>query len=103
MRTDFAALAVRPIEEASYWLATRQKKSPPSLHHPDDCDIAVVGAGFTGLWTAHFIKALAPETRITILEQKQTGYGGTGRNAGMVSNCIDHNHSDVVSAAVAFR
>lgn len=92
MRTDFAALAVRPIEEASYWLATRQKKSPPSLHHPDDCDIAVVGAGFTGLWTAHFIKALAPETRITILEQKQTGYGGTGRNAGMVSNCIDHNH-----------
>ncbi len=55
-------------------------------------DIAIIGAGFTGLWTALFLKELSPETEVVILEQGGAGYGGSGRNAGMLGETIDHSH-----------
>jgi len=47
-------------------------------------DIAIVGGGFTGLWTALRIKEQAPETRVTILEADFCGSGASGRNGGQV-------------------
>lgn len=82
---------MRSIEQASYWLATR----PPTPHRPApakcDCDIAIIGAGFTGLWTAHFLRQLDPKQKVIILEQGVAGYGASGRNAGIVSPCLDHS------------
>lgn len=55
-------------------------------------DIVIVGGGFTGLWTSIFLKQLAPDAEVVVLEQAILGYGGSGRNAGQVSSCIDHSH-----------
>ncbi len=87
-----------PIEKSCYWLANRQGHLPtPKLSGPTQAEIAIVGAGFTGLWAAHFLKELDPAVDIAILEQGVTGYGASGRNAGMISNCIDHTHSLAIS------
>ncbi|WP_394225723.1 FAD-dependent oxidoreductase [Pseudoalteromonas spongiae] len=45
-------------------------------------DIAIIGGGFTGLWTAITIKQHAPKTRIVILEKDLCGQGASGRNGG---------------------
>ena len=85
---------MRPsIELASYWLATRREYTPsPSLQGDAKADIVIVGGGFTGLWTSIFLKELAPEAEVALLEQATLGYGGSGRNAGQVSGSIDHSH-----------
>ena len=85
---------MRPsIEQASYWLARRREYTPsPSLQGDARADIVIVGGGFTGLWTSIFLKELAPEAEVALLEQATLGYGGSGRNAGQVSGSIDHSH-----------
>ncbi len=52
----------------------------------------MVGAGLTGLWTALFLKELAPATEVAVVEQGVAGYGASGRNAGMLSETVDHSH-----------
>lgn len=45
-------------------------------------DVAIVGAGFSGLWTAYYLSSLLPQLRIGILEQHVAGFGASGRNGG---------------------
>ena len=45
-------------------------------------DVAIVGAGYTGLWTALYLRRLAPDTRVVVLEANRVGYGASGRNGG---------------------
>ncbi len=49
------------------------------------CDVAIVGAGFTGLWTAHHILEIDPHLSIAIIEARQPGFGASGRNGGWCS------------------
>ncbi|MGY0024899.1 NAD(P)/FAD-dependent oxidoreductase [Streptomyces sp. cg35] len=51
-------------------------------------DVVIVGGGYTGLWTAYYLKKAAPFLRITVLEQKFCGYGASGRNGGWLYNGI---------------
>ncbi|MDI3418035.1 NAD(P)/FAD-dependent oxidoreductase [Streptomyces luteolus] len=51
-------------------------------------DVCVVGGGYTGLWTAYYLKKAVPFLRITVLEQKFCGYGASGRNGGWLYNGI---------------
>jgi glycine/D-amino acid oxidase-like deaminating enzyme len=48
----------------------------------DDIDVAIVGAGFTGLWTAYYLKQAQPELRIAMVEAEVAGFGASGRNGG---------------------
>ena len=57
----------------------------PSLTESADCDVAVVGAGFTGLWAAYYLKRHQPGLRVTVVEREIAGYGPSGRNGGWVS------------------
>ena len=50
-----------------------------------DCDVLIVGAGFTGLWTAHHILEIDPRLHIVIIDAEQPGFGASGRNGGWVS------------------
>lgn len=84
---------MKGIEDACYWLSRGRPPQSSPLKTDSSTDIAIVGAGFTGLWTAHFLKSIAPEQEIAVVEQGVTGYGASGRNAGIISNCIDHTHS----------
>jgi len=57
----------------------------PGLPGDLDVDVAVVGAGFTGLWTAHSLLAVDPSLRVVVLEQEVAGFGASGRNGGWCS------------------
>ncbi len=48
-------------------------------------DVAIVGAGYTGLWTAWYLHRLDPALTITVLEAEVAGYGASGRNGGWCS------------------
>lgn len=48
-------------------------------------DVAIVGAGFTGLWTAYYLAKARPDLRIAVLEREIAGFGASGRNGGWAS------------------
>lgn len=50
-----------------------------------DCDVAIVGGGYTGLWTAYFLNQAAPDLRIGLIESEFAGFGASGRNGGWAS------------------
>ncbi|MCD0449260.1 FAD-binding oxidoreductase [Actinocorallia sp. API 0066] len=61
-------------------LEARQARAP--LEHDKSADVAIVGAGFTGLWTAYYLRVLAPELSVVVLEAETVGFGASGRNGG---------------------
>ncbi|HEY1825893.1 MAG TPA: FAD-dependent oxidoreductase [Acidimicrobiales bacterium] len=58
----------------------------PALSSHLDVDVAIVGGGFTGLWTARELKRRDPALRIAVLEQAVCGFGASGRNGGWASS-----------------
>ena len=50
-----------------------------------DVDVAIVGAGYTGLWTAYSLAAADPPLRVAVLEREHVGFGASGRNGGWCS------------------
>ena len=57
----------------------------PPLTASAQCDVAIVGAGYTGLWAAYYLKRHSPDLRVTVVEREIAGYGPSGRNGGWVS------------------
>ena len=57
----------------------------PGLAGDRSCDVAIVGGGYTGLWTALQLKERAPELEVVLLEQDICGGGPSGRNGGFVN------------------
>ncbi len=90
--TPTRAPETRPIEQACFWMATRSRSAGPPLAGRREVDVAIIGGGFTGLWTANFLKSLEPRLEIAILEQGMAAYGASGRNAGMLGESVDHSH-----------
>jgi len=60
----------------------------PALPGDRDADVCIVGAGYTGLWTAYYLKRADPSLRITILEARFAGFGASGRNGGWLSGLV---------------
>lgn len=48
----------------------------------DRADVAIVGAGYTGLWTAFYLAGLDPSLDIVVVEREHVGFGASGRNGG---------------------
>ena len=71
----------------SFWLDdTPGDLAPrPALEGPADVDVAIVGAGYTGLWTAYYLAMADPHLRIAVVEKDVAGFGASGRNGGWVS------------------
>jgi glycine/D-amino acid oxidase-like deaminating enzyme len=66
-----------------------QEEAPPDDELPPlvddvDVDVAIVGGGFTGLWTALELKRASPATRVVLLEAARCGDGASGRNGGFL-------------------
>ena len=74
-----------PVNGAvSHWFS--QLPTPrPGLPGDRDADVCIVGAGYTGLWTAYYLKQTDPGLRITLLEARFAGFGASGRNGGWLS------------------
>ncbi len=72
--------------DVSFWyrsrgLPARRAPLPGDL----DVDVAIVGAGFTGLWTAYYLIQARPDLRIAVLDKEFAGFGASGRNGGWIS------------------
>ncbi|MFL6060551.1 MAG: NAD(P)/FAD-dependent oxidoreductase [Marmoricola sp.] len=57
----------------------------PALPGPAEADVVVVGGGFTGLWTAYYLRRADPALRVLVLEAETVGFGASGRNGGWCS------------------
>jgi glycine/D-amino acid oxidase-like deaminating enzyme len=74
-----------PVNGAvSHWY-TQLPTPRPGLPGDRDADVCIVGAGYTGLWTAYYLKQADPGLRITLLEARFAGFGASGRNGGWLS------------------
>ncbi len=70
----------------------------PPLTEDARADVAIVGAGFTGLWTAYYLKRLEPDLDVVVLEREHVGFGASGRNGGWC-----HPEYPLGLATLAFR
>ena len=80
----------------------------PSLPGNIDVDVAIVGAGYTGLWTAYYLHEIDPSMRIALVEREIAGFGASGRNGGWCSALFPPSSSGIArrhgrQAAVAVR
>lgn len=57
----------------------------PSLPGDLQVDVCIIGAGFTGLWTAYYLKMAKPELTVVVIEKEFAGFGASGRNGGWCS------------------
>ncbi len=71
----------------SFWHDTVPGTLTPGEPLPADteADVAIVGAGFTGLWTAYYLAKTAPDLRVVVCEREIAGFGASGRNGGWCS------------------
>lgn len=75
--------------DVSFWyrdLPAPRRREP--LPGSVDVDVCIVGAGFTGLWTAYYLKRLRPSLRVVLLEQEFAGFGASGRNGGWLTAAL---------------
>jgi glycine/D-amino acid oxidase-like deaminating enzyme len=72
-----------PLQEHNYWLTTAEYPSVDSGHAlPEVVDVAVIGAGFTGLSAARTLAKRG--ANVAVLESETVGWGASSRNGGMV-------------------
>lgn len=80
------------VKYAPFWLDDPARPDPTSaLTENIKAGLTVVGAGFTGLWTALLAKQADPSRDVVLLEAGEAGCGASGRNGGFVSASITHN------------
>src|SRR5262244_162805 len=86
----------------SLWLeAAEDGVRRPPLAGDTHADVAVVGAGFTGLWTAYYLARTDPGLRVVVLERETAGFGASGRNGGWCSALFPASWDRVARASSA--
>lgn len=69
----------------SLWAEGFTEPRFPKLEHNLDVDVAIIGGGFSGLWSAFHLLTSQPELKIALFEARHIGFGASGRNGGWVS------------------
>jgi len=79
--------------DTSFWVSDlTPDNNPPhraELHSDLEVDVAIIGAGYTGLWSAYYLKQAKPELSIAIFEAQEVGFGASGRNGGWLMGSIE--------------
>ena len=84
------------IAETCWWLREALShpefagEPAPALTGTATADVAIVGGGFTGLWTAWHLTRLDPGIEVVVLERDECGFGPSGRNGGFLNGFYDH-------------
>jgi glycine/D-amino acid oxidase-like deaminating enzyme len=72
--------------EVSFWMRSiGAPEKRPALTGDTSVDVAIVGGGLTGLWTAYYLKKARPSLSIAVIEREFAGFGASGRNGGWMS------------------
>lgn len=83
--TARSAAFIRDATTTALWIdQLGQLTRRPALAGDADVDVAIVGGGFSGLWTAYYLNKLDPTARIMVIEREHCGFGASGRNGGWV-------------------
>ena len=82
------------LGDVSFWYADigLPQTRRPGLPGDQTADVAIIGAGFTGLWTAYYLMKAAPHLKVVVLEKDFAGYGASGRNGGFCMGTFSWNH-----------
>ena len=73
----------------SFWLETAGDLTPrPQLDGSIEAEVAILGAGYTGLWTAYELLQREPSLQVVLLERDIAGYGASGRNGGWCTSDV---------------
>jgi glycine/D-amino acid oxidase-like deaminating enzyme len=89
-------VAAIDVEERSLWLdsALRDEPARPPLEGDTEADVAILGAGVTGLAAACELRARFPERRVVVLERDRVGAGATGRSTGALTPLPERRWGD---------
>src|SRR5215471_12682600 len=83
--------ALAGADRKPYWLDHPSAPEPlPRLEDAERADLAIIGGGFSGLWTALLAKERDPGRNVVLVEGRRIAWGGTGRNGGFCSASITH-------------
>ena len=84
----------KTIGEISFWYADIGKPARRAPLAGDTvADVCIVGAGYTGLWTAYYLKRANPALRVVVVEKEFVGFGASGRNGGWLTGGFAWNHA----------
>jgi glycine/D-amino acid oxidase-like deaminating enzyme len=89
-RTDPSAARSRYGAQI-YWQETVARPPVTVLGGDARADVAIVGGGFTGLWTAVYLKRADPQLEVVVLEAEEIAFGGSGRNTGNAITKLDRS------------
>ncbi|WP_309664616.1 FAD-binding oxidoreductase [Tabrizicola sp.] len=81
------------IGDVSFWYADiglPYRRAP--LGGDTTADVAIIGAGYTGLWTAYYLKRANPGLNVLIVEKDFAGFGASGRNGGWLTGGFAWTH-----------
>jgi glycine/D-amino acid oxidase-like deaminating enzyme len=82
--------AADPAAPVSYWLRGEPGPAHPPLAGSTTADVVIVGAGFTGLWTALALTDTDPSLSVVVLEAETVAFGASGRNGGFCEASLTH-------------
>ena len=87
------------IGDVSFWYADLGGLPPkrPPLDGDTTADVCIIGAGYTGLWSAWYLKQADPALRILIVEKEFAGFGASGRNGGWLTGGFAWSHDKYLS------
>lgn len=86
LQDEAAGMPEKRYAGYSFWLEDAGDLMPrPALGRSEEVDVAILGAGYTGLWTAYYLLRARPDWKIAILEREIAGFGASGRNGGWCS------------------
>lgn len=90
--------AIADVKLMPFWLDDKNKpETSQPLTTKTASDLTIIGAGFTGLWTALLAKQRNPNLEVILIESNEVAYGATGRNGGFCAASITHGFSNGLS------
>lgn len=88
------------IGDVSFWYADigLPETRRPALSGDSTADVAIIGAGFTGLWTAWYLMKERPDLKVLVIEKEFAGFGASGRNGGWCMGTFAWKHEAYAKA-----